>query len=168
MSVASSDRLRAGFRHPFLLAAAVGLAILATLWVSGNLGRWKGSGGPFVEFEIRLPPGILLPPDRNIEVTFWSDGIGRDCRRIEVWRSTDPPEIVGKCSLIGLDREAALSVRFSRFAEGFWKVPVESPASRDPDFGPWQRIDFTWAPVGKRVVSSLPHGEYYFRYLVRP
>ena len=168
MSVASSARLRQGFRHPFLLAAAVGIAILATLWISATLGRWKSSSGPFVEFEIRLPPGVLLPPDRNIEVTLWSDDIGRDCRGIEVRRANDPPEIVGKCSLIGHNPESALSVRFSRFAEGFWKVPVESPASRDPVFGPWQRIDFTWAPVGKRVVSSLPHGEYFFRYLVRP
>ena len=168
MSVASLARLRAGFRHPFLLAAAVGIAILAILLISGTLGRWKSSSGPFVEFEIRLPPGVLLPPDRNIEVTLWSDDIGRDCRGIEVRRANDPPEIVGKCSLIGHNPESALSVRFSRFAEGFWKVPIESPTSRDPVFGPWRRIDFTWAPVGKRVVSSLPHGEYYFRYLVRP
>jgi hypothetical protein len=168
MSVASLARLRAGLRHPFLLAAAVGIAILATLWISGTLGRWKSSSGPFVEFEIRLPPGVLLPPDRNIEVTLWSDEIGRDCHGIEVRRASDPPEIVGKCCLIGHNPESALSVRFSRFAEGFWKVPIESPASRDPAFGPWQRIDFTWAPVGKRIVSSLPHGEYYFRYLVRP
>src|SRR3974390_1561115 len=120
MSVASSARLRAGFRHPFLLTAAVGIAILAILLISGTLGRWKSSGGPFVEFEIRLPAGILLPRDRDIEVTFWSDGLGRDCRHMEVRRASDPPEIVGKCSLIGDTSEAALSVRLSRFAEGFW------------------------------------------------
>src|SRR6516225_1267342 len=101
MSVASSARLRAGFRHPFLLAAAVGIAILATVWISGTLGRSKSSGGPFVEFEIRLPPGVLLPPDRNIEVTLWSGEIGRDCPGVEVRRASDPPEIVGKCRLIG-------------------------------------------------------------------
>jgi hypothetical protein len=152
MSVASSARLRAGFRHPFLLAAAAGIAILAKVWISGTLGRWKSSDGPLVEFEIRLPTGILLPPDRNIEVTLWTDEIGRDCRGIEVRRASDPPEIVGKCSLIGHGSGPALSVRFSRFAEGFWKVPIKSPPSRDPGFGPWQRIDFTWAPVGKRAI----------------
>jgi len=81
MSAASSARLRASFRHPFLLAAVVGIAILAVaLWISGGNGRWISSGGPFVKFEIRLPPGILLPPDRDIEMTFWSDGLGRGCR----------------------------------------------------------------------------------------
>jgi hypothetical protein len=171
MSVTSPARLRASFfRHPFLLAAAAGIAVLAgAVWImSGSRGRWISSGGPYVEFEIRLPAGILLPPDRNIEVTLWSNEIGRDCHGIEVRRASDPPEIVGKCSLIGHSSESALSVRFSHFAEGFWKVPIRGPTSSDPVFGPWQRIDFTWAPVGKRVVSSLPHGEYYFRYLVRP
>ena len=169
MSVASSARLRASFRHPFLLAAVVGIAILAVaLWISGSNGRWTSSDGPFVEFEIRLPPGILLPPDRNIEMTFWSDGLGRGCRVMGVQRSSDPPEIVGKCSLIGGSADSAVSLRFSRFAEGFWRAPIESHATRNPDFGPWQRVEFVWAPVGERTVSSLPHGEYYFRYLVRP
>jgi hypothetical protein len=169
MSVASSARLRAGFRHPFLLATIVGIAILAVaLWVSGSIGRWISSGGPFVEFEIRLPAGILLPPDRNIEMTFWSGGFGRGCRVMGVRRSNDPPDIVGKCNLIAGNADSAMSLRFSRFAEGFWRVPIENDAIRNPDFGPWQRIEFIWAPVGERKVSSLPHGDYYFRYLVRP
>ena len=169
MSVASSARLRASFRHPFLLAAVVGIAILAVaLWISRSGRGWISSGGPFVEFEVRLPPGILLPPDRNIEMTFWSDGLGRGCRVMGVQRSSDPPEIVGKCSLIGGSADSAVSLRFSRFAEGFWRAPIESHATRNPDFEPWQRIEFIWAPVGERKVSSLPHGDYYFRYLVRP
>ena len=169
MSAASSARLRASFRHPFLLAAVVGIAILAVaLWISGGNGRWISSGGPFVKFEIRLPPGILLPPDRDIEMTFWSDGLGRGCRVMGVQRSSDPPGIVGSCSIIGGSADSAVSLRFSRFAEGFWRAPIESHATRNPDFEPWQRIEFIWAPVGERKVSSLPHGDYYFRYLVRP
>jgi hypothetical protein len=125
-------------------------------------------GGPFVEFEIRLPPGILLPPDRSIEMTFWSDGLGRGSRVMGVRRSSDPPEIVGKCSFIGGSADSAVSLRFSRFAEGFWRVPIEGHATSNPDFGPWQPTEFIWAPVGERKVSSLPHGDYYFRYLVRP
>jgi hypothetical protein len=164
-TVSPSSRVR----HPMLLAAVIGIAILAaTLWMFRTYGRWRTSGGPFVEFEIRLPPGILLPDDKNIDVTFWSQGFGRGCRGIEVRRVIDQPEIAGRCSFIPASMERALSVRLSRYAEGYWKVPLGRSADGDPAFGPWQRIEFTRAPVGDKEVSSLPHGEYYIRYLVRP
>jgi hypothetical protein len=167
MRVALSPGFPVAFRH--LLLAGGGIAILAAaIWILSAYGRWKIPGGPFVEFEIRLPAGILLPNDRNIEVTFWSGGLGRGCRRIEIRRSIEQPEIAGRCSIIGDSTNSALSVRLSRFAEGYWKMPIGSSKDRDPGFGPWQRIEFTWAPVGEREVSSLPHGDYYFRYLVRP
>jgi hypothetical protein len=75
--------------------------LAVALWISGSDGRWISSGGPFVGFEIRLPP-----------VTFWSDGLGRGCRVMGVQRSSDPPEIVSKCSLIGSSADSAVSLRF--------------------------------------------------------
>jgi hypothetical protein len=57
---------------------------------------------------------------------------------------------------------------FSRFAEGYWNTAIGGHAEAGPVFGPWQPIEFIRAPVGVREVSSLPHGEYFIRYLVRP
>ena len=157
------------FRHPVLIAAVIGtLTVAATIWMFSTYNWWKTSTGPFLEFEIRLPPGILLPANNNIDVTFWSDGVGRGCRGIEVRRSVDPPEIAGRCSIIGYGKEHILSVRLSRYAEGYWKMPIGWNTDRDPAFGPWRRIEYSRAPAGEREVSSLPYGEYYFRYLVRP
>jgi hypothetical protein len=114
--------------HPVLLAAVIGiLTVAATIRMLSAHNWWKTSAGPFLEFEIRLPPGILLPADNNIEVTFWSDGVGRGCRSIEVRRSVDPPEI-------DTAGESVLSVRLSRYAEGYWKMPI-GWNTRDPAFG---------------------------------
>ena len=168
MPVTWSLGSRRKFRYPVvvLLAAAIGTpTVAAAMW---TYNRWNTSTGPFIEFEIRLPPGILLPADNHVEVTFWSSGAGRGCRGIEVRRSVDPPEIAGRCSIVGYGKEYILSVRLSRYAEGYWKVPIDWNTDRDSAFGPWRRIEYSRAPVGEREVSSLPYGEYYFRYLVRP
>ena len=158
------------FRHPgVLLAAVIGTAIIAaTIWMFSIYNSWNASVGPFLEFEIRLPPGILLPADNHIEVTFWSDGVGRGCRGLHVRRSVDPPEIAGRCRIMGYGKEHILSMRLSRYAEGYWKMPIGWNIDRDPAFGPWLRIEYSRAPAGEREVSSLPYGEYHFRYLIRP
>jgi hypothetical protein len=143
----------------------IGIGVLAAaIWMFSAYSRWRTSGGPFVEFEIQLP---LLPSDKNIDVTLWSHGSGRGCGSVKVRRSTDRTEIAGRCSIIPDSAAYDLSVRLSRYAEGYWKMPIGGKIDRDPAFGPWQRIEFTRAPVGESEVSSLPHGEYYIRYLVR-
>jgi hypothetical protein len=49
----------------------------------------------------------------------------------------------------------------------YWSLPIGRYASPDPVFTPWQRVEFTRAPAGKKELSALPHGAYYIRYLVR-
>jgi hypothetical protein len=122
--------------------------------------------GPFVEFEVRLPPGILLPDDKNIELTLWTDGIGRSCGSLMVRRSVEPTDISGRCVIFS-GTDYFLSLRLSHFYEGYWKIPIGGYVSPDSDFSPWQRIQFMPAPSGKKELSALPHGEYYIRYLVR-
>src|SRR5262245_65609209 len=94
------------FRRPVLLGAVIGApTVAATLWMSGPYNWSKAPAGPFLEFEMRLPPGILLPGDNNIEVTFWSDGTGRGCHGVEVRLAVGPPEIAGRCSIVEYGRE---------------------------------------------------------------
>ena len=49
-----------------------------------------------------------------------------------------------------------------------WKMPIGWNRDRDPAFGPWRRIEYSRGHVGERELSSLPYGEYYVRYLIRP
>ena len=156
-------------RHLLLLGGAVAAAglLAATIWKAGLLSRAKTYTGPFVEFEVRLPAGILLPADKNIELTLWTNGMGRGCRSPVVRRSVEPPEIFGKCAIMVTSHEYLLSLRLSNFYEGYWKMPIGRSANPDPLFSSWQRIEFTRAPIGERELSALPHGEYYARYLVR-
>ena len=110
MPVSPSASSRWNFRSPILIAAVIGAStIAATVCMYGIYSWWKTLAGPFFEFEILLPPGILLPPDNKIEVTFWSDGIGMVCRGIEVRRSVDPPEIAGRCRVMGYGKEFVMS-----------------------------------------------------------
>ena len=169
MAVGSLPSFRVSYLHPLLLAAAVGIVVVAAvIWVFSAYDRRGMPAGPFVEFEIRLPSGILLPGNRDIEVTFWSGGLGRGCPGVEVRRKIDPPVIAGRCSVFADSMDSVLSVRFSRFAEGYWKMPVGRRTEPNSVFGPWQRIEFIRAPTGGKEVSSLPHGEYFIRHLVLP
>jgi hypothetical protein len=121
-SMAATSPLSLIVKSPrsLLLAAACGIALLAvTIWLASTYTGWKTDGGPFVEFEIRLPPRILLPDDKNIDVTFWSEEIGRGCG-IQVRRTVDPSEIAGRCPVLRYRSEYAMSVRLSQFAEGYW------------------------------------------------
>ena len=92
--------------------------------------------------------------------------MGRGCK-VKVQRTLDPIELAGECSIIR-HRSRSLSVRLSGYAEGYWDLPPPASIDLSPAFEPWQLVEFTWAPVGLSEVSSLPYGEYYVRYLVRP
>ena len=168
MSLASSLRSYIGARHLFILFAVIGASLLATkgwnsaLWIS-----LTSPPGPYVEFELRLPPGILLPDDKNIQLTLWANDIGRGCGRVIVRRWVKPPEIAGKCSVVVTSTEYIMSMRLSHFSEGYWKMPIGIFVKPDPVFTPWQHVEFTRAPVGEKEFSALPHGAYYIRYLVR-
>jgi hypothetical protein len=61
MPLASSVRFHIGSRHLLILALVIGASLLATkAWKSLLWSRWSASAGPFVEFEVRLPSGIIL------------------------------------------------------------------------------------------------------------
>jgi len=140
------------------------MLVALTVLIARTYGAWDG---PFLDFEVRLPKGILLPDGKNIQVTLWSEEMGRGCGS-NVRRAFDPVEIAGRCNIFRYDIPHALSVRLSGYAEGYWDVPLFKRIDQRLAFGRWQLVEFTWAPAGPREVSSLPYGEYYTRYRVRP
>jgi hypothetical protein len=53
MLATSSPSFGVKFRHPVLLAAVIGIAIVAgTIWMFSTHSWWKTSAGPFLEFEL--------------------------------------------------------------------------------------------------------------------
>jgi hypothetical protein len=130
----------------------------------GRVGQYsaKPAGTPLVEFEIQLPPGILLPDDRNISVTLWNGHLGTGCKVTQVRRTGSRPVVAGRF-VAGHGAEQRLSLRLSQYAEGFWTMPVEPRAQIARDFGPWQSIEFQ---AERAEESPLPHGAYDVRYKV--
>jgi hypothetical protein len=143
-----------------LPALAVAALVSALLAKSAQFNA-KPAGSPLVEFEIQLPPGILLPDDRNISVTLWNGHSGTGCKVTEVRRSGTRPVVAGR--FVVRSGEQRLSLRFGRYAEGFWEMPVEPHTAVNRDFGPWQGIQFN---TDRMEESPLPPGHYDVRYRV--
>ena len=156
-------------RRWLVLVSALGLLLLlGTAAVAVVTMRpWeKRSGLPLVEFEIRLPVGILLPDDRNIQVMLWSGNAGTGCRVVEVRRAGERPVVAGNFRVNRDDQDARLSLRLSNMAEGFWTIPVDRKAAAlDQRFGTWQPIHFL--PQPRMDDAPLPHGDYDVRYRVK-
>ena len=144
-----------------LMVAGLGAAAVALL----GQGSARTSGLPLVEFEIQLPPGILLPDDRHIDVMLWNGHSGRGCKVIQVRREGPRAVIYGQVLARRGDGEQRLSLRLSDYAEGFWPLSADEPSTRpDPAFGPWQPIRFVEGPRAED--SPLPPGRYEVRYRI--
>ena len=162
--------------HPWTPVPRFGLAsrfaalILAALTIAGLVSALlatsaqfnaRPAGSPLVEFEIQLPPGILLPDDRNISVTLWNGHSGTGCKVTEIRRTGSRGVVAGR--FVVRRGEQRLSLRFSRYAEGFWEMPVEPHTPVNRDFGPWQSIRFSTDRIEE---SPLPPGQYEVRYKI--
>ena len=152
-------------RYALIVLTALCVAGLISAVLAVTVQRTaKHAGSPLVEFEIALPPGILLPDDRNISVTLWYGNSGTGCKAIEVRRSGSRPVVAGKFLGGRSDGPPRLSLRLSRYAEGYWPMPVEPHAAPETAFGVWRRIEFMQSP--RTEDSPLPPGQYDVRYRV--
>jgi hypothetical protein len=150
-------------RFAALTLSALGVAAFISALLTASVQySAKPAGAPLVEFEIQLPPGILLPDDRNISVTLWNGHLGTGCNVTQV-RGTGLRPVVAGRFVAGRGAEQRLSLRLSQYAQGFWTMPVEPRAQIARDFGPWQNIQFQTERVEE---SPLPHGAYDVRYEV--
>jgi len=150
-------------RFAALTLSALGVAAFISALLAASVQHSaKPMGVPLVEFEIQLPPGILLPHDRNISVTLWNGHLGTGCKVTQVRRTGPRPVVAGRF-MIGRGTEQRLSLRLSQYAEGFWTMPVEQRPQIGKDFGAWQSIQFQAERVEE---SPMPPGNYDVRYKV--
>lgn len=151
--------------HQLVLALGVLLLLGAAAAAVVTMRPWeKRAGIPLVEFEIRLPAGILLPDDQHIQVTLWSGNAGTGCRVIEVRRTGARPVVAGNFP-VNRDDDPRLSLRLSSTAEGYWAMPVERKAALEQRFGAWQTVHFL--PQPRMEEAPLPPGNYEVRYRVK-
>jgi hypothetical protein len=144
--------------------AAIGACVLATALVAANRRQHPRRSAPLVDFEVRMPAGILLPDDHHIGVMLWAGNLGRGCHLYQVRRTGNRPVVAGNFIMAGSE-EHHLSLQLSGAAEGYWSVSIDATATSDDDFGPWQKIVFTKSP--RLEEPPLPPGDYEVRYRVK-
>jgi hypothetical protein len=142
------------------------MAVLGGAAVMTDSFDWpKTSGTPVVRYELRLPPGTLLPDRSNVDLTVWTDHSGQGCYIDNISASGDRPEIAGNLVLQTTNLHPTMSLRLNGTMEGYWELPIKPDAPLDKTFGPWQRINFIASP--RLGLPPLPLGDYEIRYRVR-
>ncbi len=125
----------------------------------------KSSGHPVVQYELRLPVGVALPPMSELRLAQWQGNSGSGIYIARTGTVDGRAEIAGSF-VIGRDSKGSeMSLGLARNVESRWRIPYAGDAKLETQFGPWQRIELLPSPRGG--VMPLPAGEYLIRYRVR-
>jgi len=142
------------------LAAGGGAAITIAAY------DWpKSSGHPVVQYELRLPHGVALPPMSELRLAQWEGTSGSGIYIARTGSVDGRAEIAGSF-VIGRDSKGSdMSLGLARNVESRWRIPYTGDAPLEKAFGPWQRIELLPSP--REGTTPLPAGEYLIRYRVR-
>jgi hypothetical protein len=153
-------------RARFATLAALGVATLGGAGMMAAAYDWpKSTGAPVIDYELRLPPGTVLPPHQNdIRLFIWSDRAGQGVYIKEVRRNGPRPEIVGDLTLQEGNLSPTMSIQLPNGPERHWRLPYTPDAKLEPALGPWQRIEFI-TPLGRQPIPS--DADHEIRYRVR-
>lgn len=150
-------------RSALALLAAVALGS-ATITVAAY--DWpKSSGHPVVQYELRLPAGVALPPMSDIRLAQWH---GKSGHGIYIDRTgiVDGRAQISGSFVIGRDSKGSeMELGLARNVESRWLIPYTGDAPIEKTFSPWQRIDLLPSP--RAGTDPLPAGDYHIRYRVR-
>jgi hypothetical protein len=125
----------------------------------------KSSGHPVVRYELRLPPGVALPPAGAIRLGQWQGTSGRGIYIDRTGTVDGRAQISGSFAIDQNSKGTDMALGWAPNIESRWHIPFTGDAPLDKAFGPWQRIDLLPSPHEGTV--SLPAGEYHIRYRVR-
>jgi hypothetical protein len=142
------------------IAAVGGAAIIAAAY------DWpKSSGHPVVQYELRLPQGVVLPPKNNIRLDQWQGKYGHGIYIDRTGITDGRAEIAGSF-VVGRDSTGSeMSLGWAPNVESRWRIPYAGDAPLQKTYGPWQRIELLPSPRANTV--PLPAGDYHIRYRVR-
>jgi hypothetical protein len=125
----------------------------------------KSSGHPVVRYELRLPPGVALPPAGAIRLGQWQGTSGRGIYIDRTGTVDGRAQISGSFAIDQNSKGTEMALGWAPNIESRWRIPFTGDAPLDKAFGPWQRIDLLPSP--REGTVSLPAGEYHIRYRVR-
>lgn len=147
------------------------LAVLAVVAAGGTAITvaaydWpKSSGHPVVQYELRLPPGVALPPMSELRLEQWEGKSGHGIYFARTGIADGRAEIAGSFAIHRDSKGADMALGLARNVESRWRIPYTGDAPLEKAFGPWQRIELLPSP--REGVVPLPPGDYHIRYRVR-
>lgn len=125
----------------------------------------KASGHPVVHYELRLPPGVALPPMSELRLEQWQGKAGHGIYIDRTEIVDGRAQISGSFAINRDSKGSDMAIGLARNVESRWRIPYTGDAPLEKDFGPWQRIDLQPSP--RDGVTPLPPGDYHIRYRVR-
>lgn len=147
------------------------LALLAVVAVGGTAITvaaydWpKSSGHPVVHYELRLPPGVALPPMSELRLEQWQGKSGHGIYIDRTGIADGRAQISGSFAINRDSKGSDMALGLARNVESRWRIPYSGDAPLEKEFGPWQRIELLPSP--REGVAPLPPGDYHIRYRVR-
>jgi hypothetical protein len=125
----------------------------------------KDAGHPVVRYELRLPPGVALPPAGEIRLAQWQGKSGHGIYIDRTEMVDGRGQISGSFAIDRKSEGADIALGWAPNVESRWRIPYKGDAKLEKDFGPWHRIEFLPSP--RAGIMPLPEGEYLIRYRVR-
>jgi hypothetical protein len=125
----------------------------------------KSSGHPVVRYELRLPPGVALPPVGEIRLAQWQGQSGHGIYIDRTAMVDGRAQISGSFAIDRKSEGSDMALGWAPNVESRWRIPYTGDSALETQFGPWQRIEFLPSP--REGVMPLPAGEYLIRYRVR-
>jgi hypothetical protein len=125
----------------------------------------KSSGHPVVQYELRLPQGVALPPMSELRLGQWRGKSGHGIYIKRTGIVDGRAEIAGSFAIDRDSTGSEMSLGLARNVESRWRIPYAGDAPLEKTFGPWQRIELLPSPRADTV--PLPAGDYHIRYRVR-
>ena len=125
----------------------------------------KRSGHPVVRYELRLPPGVALPPQNDIRLGQWQGTSGHGIFIDRMGTADGRAQISGSFAIDRDSKGSDMALGWAPNMESRWRIPITGDAPLEKDFGPWQRIDLLPSPRADTI--PLPAGDYHIRYRVR-
>jgi hypothetical protein len=147
------------------------LALLALIALGGTAITvvaydWpKSSGHPVVQYELRLPEGVALPPMSDIRLAQWQGKSGHGIYIARIGTVDGRAGIAGSFAIDRHSKGSEMALGLARNVESRWLIPYTGDAPLEKAFGPWQRIELLPSP--REGVVPLPPGDYHIRYRVR-
>ena len=151
------------------IVALVGLGLFIVWQVGDDHLTYEGAGAT-LEFEIRVPGGFALPPDRNrAEVEISTDKNQQPGYLDDAWprRDGEWQVISGGVELYFRTSQRLLVLDLGDGRDRLFRIRL--PAKPDPDAGwsEWQKVDFIGLPDQPQTVPPGPEDPFEIRYGIR-